>query len=491
MPDENQNLRCILFVDDDTQFLELMQELMPVFSAGRWQVRTAPGASQAFALLQQQPVDLAVIDVQMPVMDGIQMLSLLNRGYPHLPKVALTGFTNASYRAACLNNGADLFLEKPKSRDELQSLYASLNELLKLGRPAGFRGVMRRVELAELIQVQCAEKSTTVLAIQAEGVTGRVFIRAGVLIHATAGGRKGREALTWLLARREADIRLTSYQEPPEQTLDRPWEELLLPAIAVPPSAPGAAALPAGPRLAVDARATAGPARGVAPPAEKQPAVEEVLICSAQGEVLHEWRCREVDMWVRFLEFVSQKSQRMAQAVALGEFDRLEILREDARIVVLIGSDRGVMIRTRRDPGRGATENAPAAQLAGRLTFNDAAREHLSQWLRRAPSPRGILLRGIRFPDQTMTCDLDSRDASVVALEQAVRSVADTFQVLFAQQLFPHALVWTYRRGVLHCVRRHDGAILAVVSRATAGDTDAAGLRQLLSEFHLLDAPAS
>ena len=83
--------RRVLFVDDDRTFLETVKELMGVLSEGQWEIFTAESASRAFALLQHQPVDLAVIDINMGVMDGIQMLSMLNRGHPHVQKVVLTG----------------------------------------------------------------------------------------------------------------------------------------------------------------------------------------------------------------------------------------------------------------------------------------------------------------------------------------------------------------------------------------------------------------
>jgi CheY-like chemotaxis protein len=108
--------RRVLFVDDDVKFLETVRELMIVLSDGHWEVLVAESASRAFAMLQEQPVDLVVIDVQMSVMDGIQMLSLLNRGHPNVQKVVLTGHASEKYRAACLSNGAELFLEKPAQR---------------------------------------------------------------------------------------------------------------------------------------------------------------------------------------------------------------------------------------------------------------------------------------------------------------------------------------------------------------------------------------
>jgi hypothetical protein len=217
-------------------------------------------------------------------------------------------------------------------------------------------------------------------------------------------------------------------------------------------------------------------------PAGSRPNVEEILICSAQGEVLHEWRCAELDQWIKFLEFVSQKSERLAQGVALGEFDRLEILREDSRILVIIAVDRGVMIRTTKE-GAVGTARAPVQRRASRFAVSEETKEQLADWLRRAPSARGVLVRGLRFTDQTITCDLDSRDFPVSALEQAARSVADTFQVLNAHRLAPIRLIWHYSRAALHCACREDGTMLVAVALTKPGETDLEGLGRLMSEF--------
>ena len=79
-----------------------------------------------------------------------------------------------------------------------------------------------------------------------------------------------------------------------------------------------------------------------------RPKVDEVLVCSAQGEVLYEWQCAHTDLWVNFFEFISQRGQRLAQVLPLGEFNRLEILSGGVRAVVIIANERGVLVKTRR-----------------------------------------------------------------------------------------------------------------------------------------------
>ena len=118
--------------------------------------------------------------------------------------------------------------------------------------------------------------------------------------------------------------------------------------------------------------------------------------------------------------------------------------------------------------------------------MSEAIQEQTTQWLRRAPSVRGTLVRGIRFADETFVSDVDSREFPVSALETAWRLVADTFEVLRAQHLPPTRLTWVYERTVLHCAQRADGAILGVFVTRKNLETDPAGLDRLLLEFQSL-----
>ena len=89
-------------------------------------------------------------------------------------------------------------------------------------------------------------------------------------------------------------------------------------------------------------------------------------------------------------------------------------------------------------------------------------KEHLTEWLRQKPSVGGVLVRGIRFPDQTFFCDFGSRDFPMAALEQVWHGVDDSFQVLIARQTPPVRLTWVYERAVLHCTRHDGGAVFGV-----------------------------
>ena len=209
-------------------------------------------------------------------------------------------------------------------------------------------------------------------------------------------------------------------------------------------------------------------------------AVQDVLICSAFGEVLHERQCRHLADWLKVLEFVLPQAEQLGRLMTLGEFHRLHILTAGARVIVLASAEGSVMLRVNH-----GTAPAPAASGG---SFNETGKAQATEWLRQAPSVRGVLLRGLRFPDQTIVCDVDSRDLTVTALEQAYRAVADTFQWLQPRQLPSGQLVWHYDRTALHCVRRADKSILGAMASAKPGETDEAGLNRQLAEFQNLGA---
>ena len=121
--------------------------------------------------------------------------------------------------------------------------------------------------------------------------------------------------------------------------------------------------------------------------------------------------------------------------------------------------------------------------------MSEVNQEQTTQWLRRAASVPGTLVRGIRFADETFVSDGDSRELPASALETAWRLVADAFEVLRAQHLPPDRPTWVYERTVLHCVQRADAAILGVFLTKKITEADRATLDRLLTEFQSMVSP--
>ena len=161
-------------------FLESFTELCTLLSNDSWEIFCAPTADRALAVLQETPIDLAVLDVGMPMLDGLQLLTIIGRRYPAIKLAVMTGNANEARRADSLASGAELFIEKPVTPDGIKVVFNMLNDLVSWTHREGFTGALRQVNLQEVIQMECVrppflrclEKSRQISA----GFAGKFYI---------------------------------------------------------------------------------------------------------------------------------------------------------------------------------------------------------------------------------------------------------------------------------------------------------------------------
>jgi DNA-binding NarL/FixJ family response regulator len=101
----------VLLADDDSLFLESLRALIdrqPELAV----VATANDGLQALDLTDALEPDAAVVDLHMPLLDGISTLTRLRRDHPHLCLIVLTGDADPALHTAAKEAGADAVLEK-------------------------------------------------------------------------------------------------------------------------------------------------------------------------------------------------------------------------------------------------------------------------------------------------------------------------------------------------------------------------------------------
>jgi HEAT repeat protein/CheY-like chemotaxis protein len=220
----------ILLVDDEDVFLETIRDLFVLLSNNTWRIHCAASADRALEILKTNKIELAIVDVVMPVLDGTQFLRILQRRYPDLKKAVLTGNASEETRSTCLANGADLFIEKPRSAEGLKSIFIMLDELITWTPHEGFQGLLRRVGLQDVIQMECLGRNSSILEIYNQQVRGRIYIENGSLIHGEVGSETGERALQQLLALAGGSFELLPFEPPPKRTIEGQWESLLMEA---------------------------------------------------------------------------------------------------------------------------------------------------------------------------------------------------------------------------------------------------------------------
>lgn len=114
----------IILVVDDEPVTQLMLGLM--LQRHDYTVITADDGQAAMARLAKEKVDLAIIDVNMPKMDGLTMLQRLraDKRYENLPVIMFTAHGQDRIRQEATQKGASGFLTKPASSSEVASAVA-------------------------------------------------------------------------------------------------------------------------------------------------------------------------------------------------------------------------------------------------------------------------------------------------------------------------------------------------------------------------------
>ena len=100
----------ILIVDDNRDFVEFICLLL---SHHGFTVRSALSGRECLERVRQEPVDLIVLDVMMPQMDGLTVCRELKQLRPALPVILLTAKDDMATRAAAMALGVSEFLAKP------------------------------------------------------------------------------------------------------------------------------------------------------------------------------------------------------------------------------------------------------------------------------------------------------------------------------------------------------------------------------------------
>jgi CheY-like chemotaxis protein len=109
----------ILMVDDDLRNIFALSALL---ERGRADVTIAESGAEALAALDRtREIDIVLMDIMMPVMDGyetIRAIRAIDR-FKDLPIIAVTGKATAGERQRCLDAGANDYIPKPVDTTEL------------------------------------------------------------------------------------------------------------------------------------------------------------------------------------------------------------------------------------------------------------------------------------------------------------------------------------------------------------------------------------
>lgn len=104
--------KILIAEDNDSNFI-LMTYILKKF----YQFERAKNGKEAVEMANANQYDLVLMDIKMPIMDGLEATKLIKEAHPELPIIALTANAFDSDRQLAFDAGCNDFLSKPVSSD--------------------------------------------------------------------------------------------------------------------------------------------------------------------------------------------------------------------------------------------------------------------------------------------------------------------------------------------------------------------------------------
>lgn len=185
-------VKRILIVDDDPLICELVSKAI---SAVDVEVTLTTSGRQALTFLKKQRFEMAILDIRMPEMDGLQLIRRIRTEgqTAFMPVMFLTGQGSKEDKLRGFHLGADDFMEKPFSLEELK---LRVMRILKRTTPdasfmgqtvpirIGFQGSLTDFGLASLLTLFSMENKSGHLHLSLNGACITFYLRGGQVVRA-------------------------------------------------------------------------------------------------------------------------------------------------------------------------------------------------------------------------------------------------------------------------------------------------------------------
>jgi len=193
--------KVLLVVEDCKSTQKLL--LAGLRGLSGYQVVVAGNGIEALEVLKERIVNVILTDLQMPEMDGFELLSILYERYPHIPVLVMTALAEASHQNAPLSLGALHILPKPV---KLSFLMEQIKEVANHAPD----GVIRGITLSNLLQLMDWERKSCTVVVELEQGMGMLYLQEGSLVHASFKEFEGLEAAYKILSCVGSRIEFTS-----------------------------------------------------------------------------------------------------------------------------------------------------------------------------------------------------------------------------------------------------------------------------------------
>jgi CheY-like chemotaxis protein len=213
----------LLIVDDDASQLRALTRAVRT-SRKDISVLTANGASEAIELLSKAPVNIVLSDLQMPAMDGFELVAWMIQNTPQIAVFAMTAYWSKHAEEKLAGLGGIECFTKPL---DVATVVERIDEVVA----GGFRGHIQNMSAASLLQIINMDRKTCTLRMATPDRSGQIYIQKGEIIDARSGELRGERAALVILGWPYPTITIDSRCRATERTIDKPVTFLIMEAM--------------------------------------------------------------------------------------------------------------------------------------------------------------------------------------------------------------------------------------------------------------------
>jgi CheY-like chemotaxis protein len=180
-------MKNILLVDDEKNFLLSLADMLRA-NENNFTIVTASNGREGCAIVDSGEIDLVVTDLNMPEMDGFELMAHISQVSPNTPVIAMTAYGTPEMESRLSNMGAFQYIEKPIDFDSLLNM---INEGLKTGST---KGHVAGISLPSFMQLLELDRKTCTLHVKSAKGRGDMYFNQGELLSATTANFTGQKA---------------------------------------------------------------------------------------------------------------------------------------------------------------------------------------------------------------------------------------------------------------------------------------------------------
>lgn len=217
-------MKRVLVVDDEADMLWMLQRNLNK-GMENVEILAAESGEEALSILSDKEVNLVITDINMPGMNGLDLLVEITNRYPHTGVIIMTAYPSNTYESQAMMSGSLRFIEKPFDINDMREIVQDT-----LNSEEGFQGTVDGVDLMDIVQFNGLSRATAALKVSTANSTGMIFFKNGNVVHAMCDSENGENAFFTILSFQGGSLQNIRGVEPPVMSIKKGLESLLLEA---------------------------------------------------------------------------------------------------------------------------------------------------------------------------------------------------------------------------------------------------------------------